>query len=303
MALDAALRDRIQSTIDGHKVVLFMKGNAQMPRCGFSGAVVGVLSGYGIDFHTVDVLSDPDVRQGIKEYSDWPTIPQLYIDKEFVGGSDIIRQLDQAGELVGLLGVSKPTPEITITEAAAKAFLDAGASEEGVLRFEIAPDFRYGLGFGPSHGGDVVIESNGVTMHLDVGTARRANGTTLDFEDGPNPGVVIKNPNEPAKVQQMSVQALKAGLDAGQVPYLYDVRTPDERQSASIPGSVLLDQQAAGALEALDKGTRLVFHCHHGGRSQGAAEHFLRLGFRDVHNVAGGIDAWSREIDPSVPRY
>ena len=303
MALDAALRDRIQSTLDSHKVVLFMKGNAQMPRCGFSGAVVGVLSGYGVDFHTIDVLSDPDIRQGIKEFSDWPTIPQLYIDKEFVGGSDIIRQLDQAGELVGLLGVEKPSPRITITEAAAKVFLEAATSEEGVMRFEISPDFQYGLGFGPSHSGDVVVESAGVTLHLDVGTARRADGTTLDFEDGPNAGVVIKNPNEPAKVKPMGVRALRAIMDTGHVGHLYDVRTPEERATASIPGSVLLDQQAAGAIEALDKATRLIFICHHGGRSQGAAEHFLRLGFRDVHNVEGGIDAWSREIDPSVPRY
>jgi monothiol glutaredoxin len=81
------------------------------------------------------------------------------------------------------------------------------------------------------------------------------------------------------------------------------VRTPEEHETARIAGATLLDPDAAAAIEKLPKDAMLVFHCHHGGRSQQAAEHFRALGFQNVHNVVGGIDAWSQQIDPSVPRY
>ena len=81
------------------------------------------------------------------------------------------------------------------------------------------------------------------------------------------------------------------------------MRTPEERSTASISGTRLLDQAAAAELEKLPKDTMLVFHCHHGGRSQAAAEHFRGRGFTNVHNMAGGIDAWSKDVDSSVPRY
>jgi monothiol glutaredoxin len=84
---------------------------------------------------------------------------------------------------------------------------------------------------------------------------------------------------------------------------LYDVRTPGERAIAAIPGGVLLDEAATEELDKLPRDTPLYFHCHHGGRSQRAAEHFIARGFREVYNVTGGIDAWSLEVDPSVERY
>ena len=82
-----------------------------------------------------------------------------------------------------------------------------------------------------------------------------------------------------------------------------DVRTPEERATASIPRAVLLTGEERTRLESLPKDTKLVFHCHHGSRSQMAAEHFASLGFKDVSNVVGGIDAWSQKVDPNVPRY
>jgi monothiol glutaredoxin len=102
----------------------------------------------------------------------------------------------------------------------------------------------------------------------------------------------------------MSVGELKAALDAiDEVLELLDVRTPDERAIAAIPGAVLLNEQEAARIESLPRDTKLVLHCHHGGRSQQAAEQFISLGFSQVFNVIGGIDAWSQEIDPDVPRY
>ncbi len=92
-------KTRIKDTVDANPVVLFMKGTKTMPQCGFSSRVAGVLNYMGVDFADVNVLDDPDIRQGIKDYSDWPTIPQLYVNGEFVGGCDIITEMTLSGEL------------------------------------------------------------------------------------------------------------------------------------------------------------------------------------------------------------
>ncbi len=91
--------DQIDAAVKGNDVVLFMKGTPQFPQCGFSGQVVQILDHLGVEYGAVNVLADADVRQGIKDYSNWPTIPQLYVKGEFVGGCDIIREMFQAGEL------------------------------------------------------------------------------------------------------------------------------------------------------------------------------------------------------------
>jgi len=99
-----ATLDRIRAEVEGHPVVLFMKGTPQMPQCGFSALAVQVLNACGVgEFHSVNVLADPEIRQGIKEFANWPTIPQLYVNGEFVGGSDIMREMYQSGELQKLL--------------------------------------------------------------------------------------------------------------------------------------------------------------------------------------------------------
>ena len=95
--------ERIEQEINDHSVVLFMKGTPIFPQCGFSAMVVQVLTHIGVKFKSVDVLNEPSVRDGIKQYSDWPTIPQLYVKGEFVGGCDIVREMHEAGELVELL--------------------------------------------------------------------------------------------------------------------------------------------------------------------------------------------------------
>lgn len=90
---------KIESQVNGNKVILYMKGTKDMPQCGFSARVVQILNSYGVDYETVDVLADPEIRQGIKEFSNWPTIPQLYVGGKFVGGCDICVEMDQSGEL------------------------------------------------------------------------------------------------------------------------------------------------------------------------------------------------------------
>jgi monothiol glutaredoxin len=95
--------ERISQIVNEHDVVLFMKGTPLFPQCGFSSKAVAILEHCGVDFNSVDVLQDMEVRQGIKAYSDWPTIPQLYVKGEFVGGSDIMMEMYEAGELQQLL--------------------------------------------------------------------------------------------------------------------------------------------------------------------------------------------------------
>jgi monothiol glutaredoxin len=100
------VQQRIGDLVKNHRVVLFMKGTAQFPMCGFSGRAIQILKACGVsDLKTVNVLEDEEIRQGIKSYSDWPTIPQLYVNGEFVGGSDIMTEMYQAGELQQALGV------------------------------------------------------------------------------------------------------------------------------------------------------------------------------------------------------
>jgi monothiol glutaredoxin len=99
------VQKRIGDLVHGNRVVLFMKGTAQFPMCGFSGRAVQILKACGVDdLKTVNVLEDEEVRQGIKDYANWPTIPQLYVNGEFIGGSDIMMEMYQAGELQQVLG-------------------------------------------------------------------------------------------------------------------------------------------------------------------------------------------------------
>jgi monothiol glutaredoxin len=306
--MDDRTRERIRGAIESNEVVLFMKGTPQQPRCGFSATVVQILDTLGTSYSTVDVLSDPGIRDGIKEYSDWPTIPQLYVKKEFVGGCDIVKELYGTGELEEKLGVKTAgpiePPRVTVTERAAKALKAAVENEGEGVRFEIDARYGYSLSIGEKSPKDIVVESGGVTLLLDRASAQRAGGTTIDYVETPEGAAFkIDNPNEPPKVRQMAPRELAKRLDSKEPLQLFDVRTEGERQTAMIAGSRLLDRAAEAEISKLPKETVLVFHCHHGGRSEAAAEHFLGQGFKNVYNLAGGIDAWSVEVDPSVPRY
>lgn len=105
--MEDTLRNRIQGIIESNDVVLFMKGTKHFPQCGFSATVVEVLRRSGSDFRDVNVLEDPEIRQGIKEFTNWPTIPQLYVRGEFVGGCDIVREMYENGELSAVLSPSE----------------------------------------------------------------------------------------------------------------------------------------------------------------------------------------------------
>jgi monothiol glutaredoxin len=207
------------------------------------------------------------------------------------------------------VNVSPPSelPEVTVTPAGAEALRAAARSvpEDAVIHLGIDARFHNKLYFAPLGPNEISVESAGIVIALDPLSAGRANGSIIDVVDTPQgPGFRIENPNAPAaQVKQARVQEIKRQLDAGELREFFDVRTPEERAKASIPGTRLMTPEEAERISGLPKDTPLAFHCHDGGSSQAAAEHFAGLGFTNVSNVVGGIEAWSLEIDSEVPRY
>lgn len=308
MSLDPALRSRIESILTANRVVLFMKGQPTMPQCGFSAKAVGALQDLGVEFAHVNVLADAEIREGIKAYGDWPTIPQLYIDSELVGGSDIILQMASSGELSSVLGLAAPDrtpPSITVTPAAVEMLRGALADAPGAsLQLSIDANFQPNFQLAPHDDSAIAAESNGLRVQFDLASARRADGITIDWvDDIRGKGLAIDNPNAPKAVQELAVRDADDQRRAGTLTVV-DVRPADERAIASIGGEFkTFDGTNRAELEALPKDTPLAFLCHHGGRSAQAAEQFRALGFSKVYNITGGIDAWSDAVDNSVPKY
>lgn len=303
--LDDALRDRLQALVDAHPVVLFMKGSPTQPQCGFSARVCAILAEHRAPFHSVDVLADDAVRDGMKAFADWPTFPQLWVKGELVGGCDIVEDLHERGGLALALALDAPAPpRIAIHDGARDRILAILGGEAAPLRFVIDAAFEHRFDdvgtVGPD---DVTVEANGITLVLDRASAARADGLVLGFEPGPAGGLLIDNPNEPPGVQELDVETYAAWRADGVDHRLVDVRTVAEWDRSRIEGAELLARTGLDALMALDKDTPLVLQCHHGVRSRAVADHLVGHGFRQVYNLTGGIDAWSRRVDPGVPLY
>jgi monothiol glutaredoxin len=308
MSLDPALRSRIESLLTANRVVLFMKGQPSMPQCGFSAKAVGALQDLGVEFAHVNVLADNEIREGIKLYGDWPTIPQLYIEGELVGGSDIILQMAGSGELSSVLGLQAPDrtpPSITVTPAAVKMLKGALDDAPGAsLQLEIDAQFQPNFQLAPFDANAIATESNGLRVQFDLASARRAEGITIDWvDDIRGKGLAINNPNAPKPVQDLDVREADDRLRAGSITVV-DVRPADERAIAAINAPFeTLDGDNRARIESLPKDTALAFLCHRGGRSAQAAAHFNALGFSNVYNIVGGIDAWAEQVDNSVAKY
>lgn len=307
MTLSDATREKIENYLKQDRVVLFMKGTPQQPMCGFSAKTVGLLDTLLPSYTSIDVLQDADIREGIKVFGNWPTIPQLYIDGDLVGGCDIVTQMFNTGELHECLGMDKPDtspPEVTITDAAADKIRDAMQGHDNVgLHFSVDPNWQSQFSLAPAQGHEIRVESNGIVLLFDLASAQRARGAVIDWKSTvQGEGLTISLPEAPAPINQMPVSELKDKMDAGAI-ILVDVRPDDERAKASIDGSMPLNSETMRELEAMPKDTAMAFICHTGQRSNVVGEHFRRQGFSNIHNVAGGIDAWSREIDTSVPLY
>jgi monothiol glutaredoxin len=304
-----ATHERISQILHQHPVVLFMKGTPDQPRCGFSARVVDVLHALAPEFHGVDVLTDEDLRSGIKTYGNWPTIPQLYVKGELVGGCDIIMQLQNSGQLHTLLGVTapvRPEPTLSLSPAAASA-IRAGMQDSPELCLHLRIDAKWHAHFhlAPAEGHEISARAEGIDILMDIATAQRADGLKIDWvETMQGAGLSIVNPNAPPAVKPLSVKELALAIQSKHAPVIVDVRPEHDRVRAPFPSAVeILNQTSAARLEQLPKDQPLAFLCHFGNSSKQAAEHFRSLGFSELFNVEGGIDAYAREIDSAVVRY
>ena len=308
MDLDPQSRQQIDDIVHKDRVVLFMKGTPAQPQCGFSAASVGILDSLVPQYSTINVLEDPTIRNNIKTYSNWPTIPQLYVDGEFMGGCDIIKQMFNSGELHETLGLDKPDrtpPEITLSDEAVATIQGALEQNSDVqLHLSIDARWQHDFSLAPAEGHEIRAIANSLEVLMDVATAQKAKGLKVDMEETlQGKAFRVENPNAPAPVTAMTVQELNTRLNAGENLRLYDVRPEEERAKASLQQATPMWDAGHQELETLDRETTLVFFCHTGQRSQAAAEHYRLQGFTQVYNLSGGIDAWSKEIDPQVQQY
>jgi monothiol glutaredoxin len=304
--MESALRSSIERALTENPVVLYMKGTRGQPQCGFSARVVQILDTMLADYATIDVLADAGLREGIKEFSSWPTIPQLYVRGEFIGGADIVAALHESGELGEKLGelARPPKPSITLSESARAELASALESSDECIRLDVSPSFEHDLCVGVPDPRDLVVEVAGLRISMPPSSARRADGVAIDLvSTAEGAAFKITNPNEPPKVKRMSATELRTRLDRGDDILLLDVRTPSERAIAFIEGSRLFDAALRDELAELSRERVIVCQCHSGVRSRAAAEGLVAMGFRDVYNLEGGIDAWSRDVDPEMPRY
>ena len=223
-----------------------------------------------------------------------------------MGGSDIVAALLESGELAEKLGdLPKPKgPTVTLSDAARAELAAAIESSAECIRLDVSPSFEHDLCVGVPDPRDLIVDLGGLRVSVAPSSVRRADGIEIDFITTPEgPAFKITNPNEPVRVKRMTPAELRARLDRGDDLIILDVRTPAEHAIARIEGARLLDAALREEIEDLPRQRVIVCQCHTGVRSRGAAEGLIEMGFREVYNLEGGIEAWSRDVDPEVPRY
>ena len=286
------LKNKLQGMVDSHDIVLFMKGDRNQPQCGFSARVVGVLEELEVDYQTYNVFSDPDIRSGMKDFSQWPTFPQLYIKQEFVGGCDLVTEMMQNGELPQMLGVSLEEvspPTIHLSPGIKALFAESLAQHEGGIHLEVSKNYQYDLFVGPKSNGQIECLVEGIPFYFSRGSAKRANGISLDFKDGDQGGVLIDNPNEP-KFQDIAVSDLEDWLQTNPNAKVYQIGVGAD---AVLPFATVLDGNAHREIESLPKDHPIAFMCMMGVRSQQASKSLVMQGYNNVFNVLGGLNAWT----------
>ncbi len=203
MSLDPELRDAIDGLLRENRVVLFMKGNRAQPQCGFSAKTVEALDMILPDYQVVDVLQNAEIRDGIKAYGNWPTIPQLYVAGELVGGCDIVKEMFDSGELGTVLGVSPPAadkpPAIRISPAAMDIMQNALEKNPGkAICLRINGSWKHSMSLEAPRPGSLSVNVGPITIDVDAWTATRADGLSIDvMESVQGRGFRFDNPNAP----------------------------------------------------------------------------------------------------------
>lgn len=297
MSLDPAIRERIEQQIASHPFVLYMKGSPKMPQCGFSARVAGILDQLlEGDYAAYNVLEDDSIREGIKEFGNWPTIPQLYVNGELVGGCDIIIEMYNSGELHEMFDLEKPDrtpPEIEITDKAAekiREFLDAYPGNH--LHFSIDSGWDAQFQVGPKQGHEIEAQAAGITVLMDLASAQRAKGARIDWvETMQGEGLKLDLPGAPAPVKQMSPAELQQRLNSGERILVIDTRNESDRADKPLEFARALDADLMAELNEGDPNQPLVFVCNVGQSSQQYAEHYRKQGYTQVYNLEGGAAA------------
>ncbi len=295
MQLEAATQQRIEQIINSQRVVLFMKGTPQMPQCGFSAQTAGALDSLiGDGYASFNVLEDPDIREGIKVFGNWPTIPQLYVEGELIGGCDIIMEMLNAGELHALFGLEAPDrtpPEIEITPAAAEKIQGFMAEHPGqYLHFKIGSDWDAQFNLGPSSGTEIEAKAGDLTVLMDLSSAQRARGAKIDWvKTMQGEGLKLDLPGAPPPVKEMTPETMSERLKSGDGLVLIDTRSEADRTNLPLAHARILDADLMAELKDADRGTPLVFACNIGQSSRAVAEHYRKEGFTEVYNLAGGV--------------
>jgi monothiol glutaredoxin len=196
-------REAIDGLLRDNRVVVFMKGNRAQPQCGFSAKTVAALDMMLPDYLAIDVLQNPDIRDGIKAYGNWPTIPQLYVDGELIGGSDIITEMFDSGELGSVLGMPEPTgqrPEIKLDPDAADIMVNAIQSRpDHTIHLKINAGFEHSMSLAPPRPGSLTVVSGPVSLQMDRWSAARADGLRVRVRESlQGQGFSFDNPNAPA---------------------------------------------------------------------------------------------------------
>lgn len=296
MTLDSGTRERIEEMVTGNKVMLFMKGTPRMPQCGFSAQTAGALDTLlGEEYASFNVLEDNAVREGIKEYGNWPTIPQLYVDGELIGGCDIVMEMFNAGELHELFGLEAPDrtpPEMEITPKAAEKIGEFLAAYPGQhLHFKIGSDWNAQFHLGPKSGTEIEAQVGGLSVLMDLASAQRARGAKIDWvETVQGEGLKLDLPGAPPPVKQMTPEELQRRINDGERIVVVDGRSEGDRQSKPLEFARALDAELMAELDDADRKTPLVFVCNQGISSQDVAEHYRKQGFTEVYNLEGGTD-------------
>lgn len=296
------INQRIEQLLEQHSVLLFMKGSPQSPMCGFSANTVKIIKELlNDDFSYFNVLEDNEMREGIKVYGQWPTIPQLYINKELIGGNDIITEMYHTGELQDLLGLEKPEknpPQISISEKAKQHIKESLQNvENDKLFLSIDEEFNTQFSLEIPKGYEIICQFEGFNIYMNIGTAKRAEGIEIAWVDElEGSGLRIKNPNEPPQVNQISVQQYRQWLSSDKEnPKVYDVRTEENFKQGTVDSATRLDNEAIAEIEKMPKDTALLFVCQIGQSSMGAAEFFRKKGFTNIYNLIGGYNAWNNK--------
>lgn len=295
MQLEAHTQERIEQLINGNRVILFMKGTPKMPQCGFSAQTAGALDSLiGDGYASFNVLEDMEIREGIKVYGNWPTIPQLYVDGELVGGCDIVMEMFNAGELHDLFGLEPPDrtpPEIEITpEAAEKIAGFMGDYPDQFLHFKIGSDWDAQFNLGPKSGTEIESKVGDLTVLMDLNSAQRARGARIDWvKTMQGEGLKLDLPGAPPPVQEMDPETLSQRMNQGERLMLIDTRNEADRTHLPLAHARALDAELMAELKQADPNTPLVFVCNIGQSSRAVAEHYRKQGFTEVYNLTGGV--------------